>query len=185
MLALPVVLAIGFLASGRFEAAGITSRFDSIQSLEAFTEDANVLGRLAQWPVLWGMWLHRPFGTGFFLSVPGFESSIHNLYFMVALSTGVIGLVCYLGFSLACLLHWLQGLAFDDPVVISVSIGAIAGVVVILVNGLSSGILWRVHLNLWYTLVVAAAVGTVEAERRSFQRPIYEAAPPESKQSDA
>jgi O-antigen ligase len=104
---------------------------------------------------------------------------------MVALSTGVIGLVCYLGFSLACLLHWLRGLAFDDPVVISVSIGAIAGVVVILVNGLSSGILWRVHLNLSYTLVVAAAMGTVEAERCSFQRPIYEAAPPESKQSDA
>jgi hypothetical protein len=55
VLALPVVLAIGFLASGRFEAAGITGRFDSIQSLEALTEDANLLGRLGQWPVLWGM----------------------------------------------------------------------------------------------------------------------------------
>jgi O-Antigen ligase len=137
---------------------GIRGRLVTLTSWEALVHAPNAVGRVATWPDLWRMWLNEPFGMGFFYELPGWGMSVHSLYFLLLVSTGFIGLICYLGFQLGCLRDGRRCMGSQDAFVGALGVGGSAGIALVLIYGVGGAILWRANLNLSIAAVAAAMV---------------------------
>ena len=168
----PLVVATGacviavLFSSGRID-QGMLDRVSDLRSVDSILSTRGYSGRVENWKVLWNLWLRNPFGLGFWANYPPHGMSAHNLYLMLGLSTGLFGLVAYVGFLVLSVRHWLAGLKMGDRTCNWICVGAIGAVAIILANGMSGGILWRFNLHISFWFMCSATTAAVEAARRA------------------
>ena len=158
-----------------------------MSSVSAMLDDPTAQARLESWPVLVRLWAEHPMGTGFFYLVPGMNMSIHSLYFMVLLSTGVIGFGGFVGFSVAVMIDGVRSSRLESPLARAIGAAGAGVVLLILLNGISGGLLTRPHLNLAVTglLALVAAAWNIFGRLPSADEPAVLAATPGSESAGA
>lgn len=173
------VFALGVaVASGWPGGEAIIGRQRTLTSLSALLGSETVRYRVESWPVLWRLWLSHPFGTGYFYLIPMYlvgqlRMSIHSLYFLVLLSTGFIGMICFMGFQISILIDGCRCAMGKTALGRAVGAAGAGAVVFVLLNGLSGTLLPRPHLNLPITalLAVAASARTLQINEQGFDVP--------------
>jgi len=132
--------------------------------------------RLAIWGVtLDVIWKHLPFGAGFgafqtayteFDPSSGVQrvAQAHNDYLQVLADGGVVGLAFGIGFLVLVWRRSVKALSIKDRTLRSIAVGAVSGIVAVLVHSLFDFVLHTMAVALMFTLLLAI-VQAIEISR--------------------